>query len=334
MGKWQEFLRFKHPNLRKLVSEIPHVVMNARRPNTMTAYASAYKRFEEWAETLDEIKVFPTDEYSASLYVITLTQENKSMATIRQFVASMSWIHKLGGFQDPSESHLFQTLLQGVKRTTPGDVTHKKPVEKERLYKLHDMLFSQGKMLLKDVRDFTYILLSFYGFLRFDEASKVKRCNIQLNCDYFVLHIPRSKTDVRQEGQEVFIARTSTKICPLTWMVRYLSIAGIKNGEDVHIFRSVYFCRKTNQWGLRKADKPLAYSTLAEMFKERMTAIGANMEKLSLHSLRAGGVTLAAAQGVAERLYKAHGRWTSDAVQAHVSEVVKAKLSVTKCMDN
>ena len=330
MGRWQGFAKFKHPVLQNLVSRIPEVIANSRRPNTMNAYAAAYKRYEEWAKTLEEISVFPTDEYSATLYIITMSQENMSISTINQFVASMRWIHKLGGFDDPGDSHLIKTILEGIKRTKGGNVTHKKPVTKCMIRLLHDKLTLRGNMSLVELRDFTYILLSFCGFLRFDEASNIKRCHITLNFNYFALMIPRSKTDVLAEGQEVLIARTSTKLCPLTWLVRYLSEAGIQNDSDAYIFRSVFHCKKTDKWGLRKTNQPLSYTTISEMFKNRMKSVDVDMENMSLHSLRAGGVTLAAAQGVSERLYKAHGRWRSNAVESYVSEETESKLSVTK----
>ena len=119
----------------------------------------------------------------------------------------------------------------------------------------------------------------------------------------------------------------------LTWIVRYFKLCNITDADDCYIFRSIYRNVVTGQSGLKAADKPLAYSTLSEMFKNRFANIGYEDKSLSLHSLRAGGVTLAVEQGVPERLYKEHGRWASDAVQDYITENVENKLSVTKALD-
>ena len=69
------------------------------------------------------------------------------------------------------------------------------------------------------------------------------------------------------------------------------------------------------------------------MFKRKLQQAGIENTKLSLHSLHAGGVTLAAESGVQERLYKAHGRWKSDAVKAYVTESLENQLSVSQDMN-
>ena len=70
------------------------------------------------------------------------------------------------------------------------------------------------------------------------------------------------------------------------------------------------------------------------MFQRRLQSIQANQENLSLHSLRAGGVTLAAQNNVPRHLYKQHGRWQSEAVDAYVTSSVKDKLSVTDSLNH
>ena len=54
--------------------------------------------------------------------------------------------------------------------------------------------------------------------------------------------------------------------------------------------------------------------------------------KIGTHSMRAGGATLAANSGIAERLLKRHGRWRSDAYNNYVADSLENKLQVTKSM--
>ena len=186
------------------------------------------------------------------------------------------------------------------------------PVTKDMLVKLHQKLFVEScTMLLKDLRDFLYILLSFTGFLRFDEASRIRRSDISLHEDFLSVKITKSKTDQMCRGENILIARSSTDLCTLTWMVKYLIKADIQNADHKYIFRGVYKSTVSGKTGLRASDKPLSYSYLAQMFKERLASIDCPTENVTLHSLRAGGVTRAMNEGVAYNQCKTNGRWKS-----------------------
>lgn len=50
-----------------------------------------------------------------------------------------------------------------------------------------------------------------------------------------------------------------------------------------------------------------------------------------MHSLRSGGATAAASNGITDRLFKKHGRWKSEkAKDGYVQENLLEKLSVSK----
>ena len=269
-----------------------------------------------------------------ALYIISLVQKNVSVSSIRQFVASVSWMHNLGGHDNPIDTSVVQNILQSANRQVAKPVFHKKPITKETLFTLRNSFpIEHSDWNLCQLRDFLYILMSFTAFLRYHEASQIRRDDLCLNIDYFKLNIPKSKTDQSRAGQTVFITRSSSELCALTWLVRYLKQANIPNGEKKYIFRAIFHSDKHNLWGLRTSNKTLSHSYLSEMFKKRITQAGIEGSGLTLHSLRAGGVTLAANTGVPERLYKAHGRWKSDAVECYIQDPIDAKLSVTKHMD-
>ena len=211
---------------------------------------------------------------------------------------------------------------------------HKEPVTKKVLYDIHRFLFPNGQTEnLLDIRDFVIILLSFVGFFRFEEISKIQRNHLHLFFDYMYIDVVSSKTDTTHRGDKIHIARTSTELWALTWVTRYLSKACIADDSNELIFRSGVHNVKFNSWGLRKQNKRLAHSTVAEMFKKRLAQAGHNESNLTLHGLRAGGVSLAANAGVNEQLYRASGRWTSQSVGAYVEPHLQNKLSVTKKMN-
>ena len=56
-----------------------------------------------------------------------------------------------------------------------------------------------------------------------------------------------------------------------------------------------------------------------------------DVSKIGLHSLRAGGATAAANNGIPDRLFKRHGRWSSEtAKDGYVKDNLDSLLSVSK----
>ena len=61
--------------------------------------------------------------------------------------------------------------------------------------------------------------------------------------------------------------------------------------------------------------------------------LGYSTELFGLHSLRSGGATAVANAGVNDRLFKRHGRWSSDkAKDGYVKDNLEALLSVSKSL--
>jgi hypothetical protein len=58
-----------------------------------------------------------------------------------------------------------------------------------------------GNNNLLVVRDLTMILLSFAGFLRFDEVSYLLCSDVKIECEYLFLFIRKSKTDQLENFQ-------------------------------------------------------------------------------------------------------------------------------------
>ena len=64
-----------------------------------------------------------------------------------------------------------------------------------------------------------------------------------------------------------------------------------------------------------------------------MSYIGFDCTKLALHSLRAGGATEAAMEGVSEQLFRCHGSWKSESAKdGYVEDSRKALLLVSESL--
>jgi len=80
----------------------------------------------------------------------------------------------------------------------------------------------------------------------------------------------------------------------------------------------------------RESDS-ISCTCLWEQFKRKVAKLGYNSTEFGLHSLRAGGATMAANSGVPDGLFKRHWRWKSEnAKDGYVDDSVEHRLSVTR----
>ena len=120
----------------------------------------------------------------------------------------------------------------------------------------------------------------------------------------------------------------SSKICPLKQLQYYLALAKIPENSEEFIFRGLIRGKK---FSLRTKIKPISYSRIREIFIKVLKAVNLDWKKYGLHSLRSGGASLAAYNGMSDRLFKQHGKWKSDkAKDGYIEDSLESLLSVTK----
>ena len=87
--------------------------------------------------------------------------------------------------------------------------------------------------------------LPFNNFLCFDEQIHIKGKDFTLNNEKFVsIYIPRSKTDQVQQGNEVLVSRTGSKLCPVAMLEKYVRQGDVEFSDDRFIF---YFIVKIKE---------------------------------------------------------------------------------------
>ena len=94
------------------------------------------------------------------------------------------------------------------------------------------------------------------------------------------------------------------------------------------MFRPICKTAKTEK--LRQLGS-ISNSCLRELFRKKLRKLDYNPVKFGLHSLRAGGATVAANNGVPDRLFKMHGHWKSDSAKdGYIEDSVKQRLAVSQ----
>ena len=274
--------------------------------------------------------MLPAKPMHVALYLSYLLQVAKTSAPLEEAVNALSWVHRMATVEDIAAHPLVQHVLAGAKRLLAHKTTKKEPITVEHLESLVEK-FGNKDASLADIRALTFCLLGFAGFLRFDELSRLRLCDISLHQEYMELFIESSKTDHLRQGAVVVIACTGTNLCPVAMLERYMAMASVSAGES-NSFLSRRITQTKNGSKLRE-NGGLSYTTIREAVLAKLEAIGLDKCQYGLHSLRAGGggASVAANAGVPDRMFKRHGRWHSEnAKDGYIKDSLDSRLQVSK----
>ena len=130
-------------------------------------------------------------------------------------------------------------------------------------------------------------VLSFAGFFRFDDVSRIGRSDISFKEGFMVIKGLKSKND---KGYEVVISQLSSSACPVELLNRYLAMFKIPPHSKYFIFRPI--SRGKGCCKLVAPDKPISYSTIRGAFRRDLQSLGVEPSKFGLHSLRSGEATI------------------------------------------
>ena len=114
-------------------------------------------------------------------------------------------------------------------------------------------------------------------------------------------------------------------------MKRYFALARLSHTSKLHLFHGIVQSKKGDHL---RGFGSLSYTRMRELLLGKLSQLGFDTKQFGLHSLRAGGATAAANAGVADRLFKRHGRWRSESAKdGYVKDSVASLMSVTKSLD-
>ena len=94
------------------------------------------------------------------------------------------------------------------------------------------------------------------------------------------------------------------------------------------------FCQLSKtKFGYKPRSKGLSCTRLRELVLEAFKDIVPDISPIGTHSLRSGGATAAVNSGIPDRLFKRHGRWSSDSAKdCYVKDPLSSRLSVSKTL--
>lgn len=317
----------RDPKLRKLAKELPAVVLQSRATSTTKKYQFAFLRWARWAEEAG-CKACPASGVYFALYLVHLSDTVGSKAAVEAAVNAAAWAHELMGVHSVTDDPLVKASLKGLRRKLAKPIVKKKPVSAEML---REMAQSLGQApTLSEVRLMAAAALAFAGFLRYDELSSLRCCDVVIQEEHLVLHIRSSKTDQLRHGAEVVIARTDSKVCPVKLLEQYIRMGSIDSASVQKLFRGV---SRTKHGEKLRESGSLSYTRLRELLRKKLEELGYDKTLFSPHSLRAGGATAAANAKVKDRLFKRHGRWRSESAKdGYVEDSLEQRLRVSRSL--
>lgn len=313
-------------NSEHVVDRMASHLLAARADNTVLKYHHQAKGFIDFCiEKGFEYR--PAHSIHIAMYLSSLIDNNKSASVISAVFYAIKWYHSVNDFTDPTENSVVKSMLECAKRLNSKPIKKKDVVNSEHLIKLCDMFIESTDVIV--LRDLAMILLSYAGFLRFDELSALTCNDVKFESEHLVISIKKSKTDIYRGGKEVLIAKGSTSACPVFMLERYMKCAGLVIGSDMFLFRPA--CRSGKKCFLLKKNKNISYTRARECIVSKLQLVAPTLN-LGTHSLRASGATVAAnADGVSDRCLKRHGRWKTDtAKDGYVDDCLEKKLFITK----
>lgn len=331
-GFWKEKETLQSEFLITLMEKAKSLATSSKSYNTVKKYASYFSKWKAWASEHLEGNFLPGSGIGVGLFLTHIGEVSKSHSDLNSHLYSIKWAHNLCGLSDPTNHPFPKLVLEALKRKIGNKVNQKTPVDTEILKKLCTKYGGEGASV-KDLRFLSMALLSYTGFLRFNELRNIKLKDIKLEKGFFYLKINSSKTDVYKKGTEIVIASGKTNACPMSCLKRYLKITKLYTSNlNCFIFRSLISTKRG--FILNPKDIPITYTKAREDLIYYMKEFVESNRNCGWHSFRHGGATAAANAGVPDRLFKSHGRWASEgAKDSYVHENLVSRLSVSKALE-
>jgi integrase len=288
----------------------------SKADRTWRAYASDWQVWEGWAAA-NGATVLPADPERVAEFLSDMTLTRK-LSTVRRYLAALSVSHTLKGHTLERKHPAIKTILRGAARGAPLP------------RRVRPLLAKQVRALLRDLgedpaelRDAALLALGVASGCRRSELSGldwVRRGTgaggIEITEEGATITLFCSKTSHGEEAETIHIQPGVA----LKALKRWVAGGGIVEGTP--LFRAV---SKSGGIGAGR----LSDGSIARIVKARCAAAGLDAQHFAGHSLRAGMVTSAAENGVAEWKIRLTSRHKSDVLRQYIRPVEKRQHALT-----
>jgi len=241
----------------------------------------------------------------------------------------------MAGLDDVTSHSFVQAVRSCAQRSlSSGGQFRKAPLSLDLCTITVSFLLQPSQSTLLNLQIATFIMVCFSGFLRYDCACQIFADEVRFYSSHMEIFLAKRKNDQFRSGSVVCIARGKSLSCPVSLLKSLLVKAG-SLGKHVPVFRSF---KKSSSEKFCPSSQPWSYSFARARVLQAL-ADSAHMsfadftDRYGLHSLRSGGATLVAKEGVPDHIFQAHGAWrSSQAMHAYIERPIANKLLPTRAM--
>jgi integrase len=303
--------------IEELYSSAQAFAEQAKSPQTKRAYQSDWADFTGWC-AMHHLHPLPASPETIALY-LTERAETLKISSLRRRLTAISQIHQVRGLEFNAGHAAIRSVWSGIRRAKGTASEGKAPVRVDDL----KMIILTRPKSLKGLRDIALISLGFSGAFRRSELVSLNVGDLDFVPEGLKVNLRKSKTDQEGEGMLKSVPfGNNERTCCVRAVQRWLQASHIESGP---IFRPI---NRHGQIRPRRLTDHAVAVILKESLAESLRIQGVperiiteQVAKFSGHSLRAGYVTSAAAEGAEEHtIMRQTGHKRVDTLRRYIRE--------------
>ncbi|XP_061164625.1 uncharacterized protein LOC133173655 [Saccostrea echinata] len=206
-----------------LRSEANRLIQGSLSANTYKAYQGA--NFKKFLTNCEMKLVFPIPFDHLLNFIAHLSIVGTAYRTAALYISNLSYIHKLRGIQDNTQSFIVKKALQGLHKKRGITVDPRSPLAISILQRLVAALPSVCRSPYEAVLFSTVFSIAYHGLLRASEVLSIHRLHISLTKSKVSILIPRSKTDQNGNSTTLHMSKQpNSDTCPVMWVLKFLRL--------------------------------------------------------------------------------------------------------------
>lgn len=281
-------------DLNALLAKTQAYLAKSKSANTLRGYKADWASFLKWTAAY-QLCALPATPVTVALY-LTAQSGSKSAATLARRLNAIAFYHRPAGYIDsPTYAPLVRATFQGIKREIGTAQTFKQALLTPEIRQM----VTACPDTLAGLRDKALILVSYALMSRRSETAALTTADVSAVSEGIVVTIRRSKTE--PAGRKVGIPYCADEAtCPVRALYLYMDRASVRSGA---IFRGIDQKQRVSPVGLH----PDSVGSILKRCAARACQKGmqgVEVEDVAGHSLRSGGITQAARNGVPEYLIR------------------------------
>lgn len=278
----------------------------AYAPATIRAYKSNFERFIEFCDQ-EKIVALPANQESVASYIRNLSSGKLKSASIRIAIASISAIHRLNEYSDPTSHPNVKIELRRMHRNLGRESRQATGINAELLQKM----LSSTDNSLRGQRDKALLLTAYDSMCRRSElvSLRIDDSIIDTENKTFKIKLKRSKTDQDGIGRWLHLSDMTQKA-----LLAWIDISNIRTGK---LFRGIKRGQIITD-DLSSAQINRIYKSIAA----RSCVDGSVVKQISGHSMRVGAAQDLLISGASLPMIMQRGRWSkADTVMRYIENV-------------